>query len=84
MSKFYTRKPLIIEAIQLTEDNLKEVVEFCGKKWINKIAHPDGIYFIRTPEGDIPVALDYYFIKEAKGKIYPCKPDIFEASYKLT
>jgi hypothetical protein len=37
---------------------------------------------INTLEGNMDVTPDDYIIRGVKGEIYPCKPDIFEATYE--
>ena len=37
---------------------------------------------ISTLEGDLIVGPDDMVIRGVKGEIYPCKPDIFEATYE--
>lgn len=37
---------------------------------------------IETLEGNMEASLNDYIIKGIKGEFYPCKPDIFEASYE--
>lgn len=37
--------------------------------------------YIKTPEGLMEVGLGDWIIKGVKGEIYPCKPDIFHATY---
>jgi hypothetical protein len=39
--------------------------------------------FIDTLEGRMQVSEGDYVIKGVKGEFYPCKPDIFTASYEL-
>lgn len=36
---------------------------------------------IETLEGTVRAQVGDYIIKGVKGEIYPCKPDIFEATY---
>jgi hypothetical protein len=38
---------------------------------------------IQTLEGDMHAEVGDYIIKGIKGEFYPCKPDIFEATYEL-
>jgi len=38
--------------------------------------------FIQTPKGTMRVAWDDWIIKGIQGELYPCKPDIFEATYE--
>lgn len=40
------------------------------------------IYMIRTLEGDVRVSPGDWIITGVKGEKYPCKPDIFEATYE--
>jgi len=37
---------------------------------------------IETPEGTMKADRGDWIIRGVKGEIYPCKPDIFEASYE--
>jgi hypothetical protein len=39
-------------------------------------------FSITTLEGDHIVRLDDWIIKGVKGEFYPCKPDIFAATYE--
>jgi len=43
-----------------------------------------GDIIIKTPEGDMRAVHGDYIIKGVNGKFYPCKPDIFEKTYKLS
>lgn len=42
----------------------------------------DDIFLIRTLEGDMRVSPGDWIITGVKGEKYPCKPDIFEATYE--
>ena len=39
-------------------------------------------YYIKTREGHMTLAPGDWIITGVKGERYPCKPDIFEASYE--
>ena len=39
--------------------------------------------FIDTLEGTMRADAGDYIIRGIKGKVYPCKPDVFEATYEL-
>lgn len=82
MIKKYCKKPIIIEAVQLTEDNILECIEFIGMKHLSKkFAKKDDGLLIKTLEGIIKASFGDYIIKGAKGEFYPCKPDIFKITY---
>ncbi len=93
MPKFI-KKPVAIEAIQWTGKNLIEVVTFIESEkpdltcdaakgawagYTNYVAE-NGLV-ISTLEGDMKASVDDYIIKGVKGELYPCKPDIFKATY---
>lgn len=82
----YRKKPVVIEAIQYTEqmrvdDKLPEGVKICY--WENPPNKEPGDYpTIRTLEGDHMVSDGDYIITGIKGERYPCKPDIFNQTYE--
>lgn len=85
MQKF-RKKPVEIEAIKFTRDNWEEI-----KAFTNQTAHSltiekriDGIAtcIIPTLEGKHIATEGDWIIKGIKGEFYPCKPDIFEATYE--
>ena len=77
----YRKKPVIIQAIQFfgSETKPKEVKEALG---CDPIIISNQGYFIETLEGIMEVSEGDYIIKGVKGEFYPCKPDIFEATYE--
>ena len=42
----------------------------------------DGSLNIATPEGTMLANVGDWIIRGVKGEFYPCKPDIFEATYE--
>ncbi len=90
MSK-YTKRPITIEALQYDNSNSVEIEKFVGKKlkkelesetaYIAGKAPPVFSLIIPTLEGDHKALVGDYIIKGIKDEFYPCKPDIFEASY---
>lgn len=85
MAKQYQKKPVVIDAL-LVEPyyrNIKEIVEFVGSSNLTPIERrPDYILKIKTLEGDMSVSYGDYIIKGVKGEFYPCKPDVFAATYE--
>jgi hypothetical protein len=79
----YIKKPVAIQAIQWTGMNLKQVIEFIG-------LHPSASKWtwdeyelkIFTMEGPLRATIGDFIIRGIKGEFYPCKPDIFEATYE--
>lgn len=89
MSK-YRKKPVVIEALQWDGNNLTEIEEFCGTArqeftCLNPgagLSVPTGRLIIPTLEGDHLATERDFSIRGVKGEFYPCKPDIFEATYE--
>jgi hypothetical protein len=82
MPKRYRKKPVVIEAIRLTPDNGKEVWEWADSK---PFYAPDGTIdglSIFTIEGRMKADFGDWIIRGVKGEFYPCKPDIFDATYE--
>ena len=79
----FRKKPVIIEAEQFTEENKDRVYNFVR---CNCYADFDSaglpILTIQTLEGDMTASLGDWIIKGIKGEFYPCKPDIFDATYE--
>lgn len=90
-----TKKPVTIECIEWTGDNLKEVLEFTGKsdrfdEWFKSFedfesyVKSDGsIFKIFTLEGVMSASVGDYIIRGVNGENYPCKPDIFHKTYDI-
>jgi hypothetical protein len=75
----YRKKPVEIEAIQLTRDNWEEIVAFTeGEAY----SFHNGTCVIPTLEGNMFASEGDYIIKGVQGEFYPCKPDIFAQTYE--
>jgi len=79
VGNMYRKKPVVIEAMQLTDSNEIKVTEFMGLGEGKLTA--DGIE-IETLEGTMKASIGDYIIKGVQGEFYPCKPDIFEQTYE--
>ena len=94
----YRKKPIIIDAVKLTPDNIRSVYEWIhgsiGPKfdigqWSNyeDIVTRDGMIIHTLEDGSQGQALHVasmgdYIIRGIRGEFYPCKPDIFELTYE--
>jgi hypothetical protein len=85
MPKF-RKKPVVVEAIRyLGQENCAEVHKFLGythyaNGCLPTIMAPS--IGIATLEGEMRANPGDWIIKGVKGEFYPCKPDIFEATYE--
>lgn len=93
----FRKKPVVIEAVQLTWEEWGGVCELVGKRdrFIGGALGADGIFRegqvtktgmlaarIPTLEGDFIAREGDWIIKGVAGEIYPCKPEIFAATYE--
>jgi hypothetical protein len=80
----YRKKPVVIEAFQwrpLSSNAADKAVP----DWLVMSEYdlgPGNSLFIKTLEGTMRADPDDWIIKGVKGEIYPCKPDIFAATYE--
>lgn len=77
---FYRKKPIVIEAIQYTGDNKQKIISFTNDEAFEVI---NGNIMICTLEGYLEISIDDWVIKGIADEFYPCKPDIFKATYDL-
>lgn len=87
----YRKKPVVVEAFQWgTRDQTKQPDELDEFPWFDAaiemglawMEHNLNLLKIRTLEGVMTASPGDYIIQGVKGEIYPCKPDIFEATYE--
>lgn len=87
--KTYIKKPVAIEAIEFdgTQKNRDEIEKWLGREdWANSNWFFDGSryesFIIETLEGYMFASVGDYIIRGIAGEFYPCKPDIFKATYE--
>lgn len=83
-----TKKPVTVEAVQFMGDNYDELKQFVGDSLWHAEFFENGLSqkapYIKTLEGDMKASVGDYVIKGVKGEFYPCKQDVFEATYTIT
>jgi hypothetical protein len=92
----YRKKPVVVEAMQLSSESIFKVVSFinskkpdvksnmASEKWYDfecRVIEDKGLV-IKTLEGSIFASMGDYIIKGVQGEFYPCKPDIFADTYE--
>ncbi len=84
----FRKKPVVIEAVQVPMDEhhisghmlVWRLFIFSGFEGFSVTA--DKGYDIQTLEGVMHASPGDWIIKGVKGEFYPCKPDIFDATYE--
>lgn len=84
----FRKKPIEIEAVQWNGMTVSETPDWI----VNALFignNPGGIFrlgedvHIHTSEGVMIASPNDWIIRGVKGELYPCKPDIFEATYEV-
>jgi hypothetical protein len=77
----FRKKPIDVRAVQWRGDNWDEIVAFHPGARLAMTA--DGTTLnIATLEGAMQARPGDWIIEGVKGEVYPCKPDIFAATYE--
>jgi len=76
----FRKKPVVIEAVQYLggDESQDNVADFMDAD----IAVSDDAILIDTLEGEMIAIPGDWIIKGIKGEFYPCKPEIFAATYE--
>jgi hypothetical protein len=76
----FRKKPVEVEAVQWTGRNDHAVLPFVGAA--ANLDDWSGTLYIDTPEGCMAALAGDWIIKGVQGEFYPCRLDIFEATYE--
>lgn len=78
----YRKKPVVIEAVQYPCEHPALRRCCCSKHPESAKCTACGSHFIQTLEGRMTVKPGDWIITGVRGEHYPCKPDIFAATYE--
>jgi hypothetical protein len=97
MNLQYRKKPVVVEAFQMTPEQRKDKwgwPEWLHQAWNKQPSEVGSVFwtgmglpgdntiFVNTVEGVMSVAVDDYIIRGVAGELYACKPEIFEQTYE--
>ena len=87
----YRKLPVVIDAVQWKGWNWNEICEFVPVPTV-AVGDVDNLVMLDTEsrmpiiiytlEGDMRAEIGDWIIRGVKGEYYPCKPDIFLATYE--
>lgn len=87
----FRKKPVEIEAMKLVDafDSAEPILHWIRSGGGTAYLHlncggRETHLLIRTLEGDMIASLGDWVIRGVQGEFYPCKPDIFAATYEPT
>jgi hypothetical protein len=80
----FRKRPVVIEAIQYGPATCAEICAWMGIPHNAYDGEPCGVgqFLIQTLEGEMAANPGDWIIRGVKGEFYPCKPDIFAATYE--
>lgn len=90
MNYKFKKKPVVIEAFQMTKERQFDNTDWppwLHEAWnkhmetVGALYREDGLMMIQTMEGNLVVKEDNWIIQGVQGEIYPCDPVIFGQTY---
>lgn len=76
----YRKRPVTVEAVVWTGYNLDELNGLDGFEEASSMIGKE--LWVMTMEGPLRASVDDYIVRGICGEFYPCKPDIFRATYE--
>ena len=80
MTTEYRKKPVIIEAIQWTGKNHKEIIDWSGAETVKFVDRGNQLV-VRTSEGEMRAPVGHWILRGVEGEFYPCSDSVFEKTY---
>lgn len=83
----YRKKPISVNAYQMTPAHFESgdwpewLLEAYNLGTLIEAAEAEAGIVIETLEGPLTVSWNDWIIQGVQGELYPCKPDIFAATY---
>lgn len=85
----FRKKPVVIQAIQWKGGDYRCLEDFCGLNWTRADAvdmhyedEEQVVIWNQAEKQYLHVPVGHWIIRGVKGELYPCAPDIFEATYE--
>jgi hypothetical protein len=79
------KKPVVVQAVEWTGDNLTEIRNYCTACEYTTTRcglNSETKLFINTLEGKLSASKGDFIIQGVEGEFYACKPDIFWKTYE--
>lgn len=84
----YRKRPVEIEAMRFTGSNEDEILNWAHEQpdppsmWAQKTIDGKTEIIIRTLEGQVAARAGDWVIRGIVGEFYPCRDDVFQATYE--
>jgi hypothetical protein len=78
----FRKKPVVIEAMQWTGDNIQELWDWSTAEFVYGPTESNPLrLYVAANDAWLDLEVGEWIIKDVRGS-YPCKPDIFKATYE--
>jgi hypothetical protein len=79
----FRKKPVIVEAVRFALDEMTAFEAWLDERGgADKCSYEGQKLFIHTLEGEMEARPGDWIIQGVRGELYPCKPEIFAATYE--
>ena len=78
----YMKRPILVEAFQVTEDNLAEVARWCGGEVVEEGARSERMIELTTCYGVATARQGYFVIKDMAKTFQTCSGEFFNTCYE--
>ena len=80
----YRKRPVVVEAVQFWDSpkSVTAISELAGRAICVSYVEALPVLHIETLEGTMTAREGDWIIRGVRGELYPCKPDIFDATYE--
>lgn len=87
----YRKKPIVIEAMRWEGGDYECLKKFCGLNWNRADAVDERgpndkenvVVFNPLEDQWLNVPVGHWIIRGVKGELYPCDPEVFDATYEI-
>ena len=89
MFKKFVKRPIVVNAVKYDGTNGNEIVQYANEMLQFQSYTTEECYvddktnnlYVQSMEGTMRALVGDYIIQGPFGEFYPCKPDIFDATY---
>ncbi len=82
MPNKYTKKPVIVEAVQWRGENIEEIKNFIDPNPNNGLVEYDVLVFYLDNQPVLYLDVGDWVVKDSKGNFISCTPEIFAETHK--
>jgi hypothetical protein len=79
----FRKKPIVIESMQWTGENVHQLWDWAGADNVYGPTEVNPLrLYVAANDAWLDLEIGEWIIQDSRGYYYPCKPDIFAATYE--